>query len=155
MTSGTPPLAALTDAPLPVPLPELTVTPDHTQLFMFSAVTWNRHHIHYSKDAAIAEGLPDVVVQRALLGNFMARLLTGWLGRAGELRELSWKVVSSAVPGRRLRCQGEVVAREGDAGAPRLRCEVRVIDDDGTVIAIGQARAVLHPVPAPQVGTLP
>jgi hydroxyacyl-ACP dehydratase HTD2-like protein with hotdog domain len=50
---------------LPAPIPALVVTPDHTQIFMFSAATWNRHHIHYSKDAALAEGLPDVVAARA------------------------------------------------------------------------------------------
>ena len=40
-------------------IPELTVCPDRAQIFMFSAVTWNRHHIHYSKDAAVSEGLPE------------------------------------------------------------------------------------------------
>jgi hypothetical protein len=40
---------------LPVVLPELTITPTHMQIFMFSAATWNRHHIHYSRDAAIRE----------------------------------------------------------------------------------------------------
>ncbi len=144
----TTPRAVLAGASLPVPLPELAVTPDHTQLFMFSAVTWNRHHIHYSKDAAVAEGLPDVVVQRALLGNFLARLLTGWLGEAGELRELSWKVLSSATPGRTLRCQGDVIGREADPAAPGLRCEVRIIDEHGTLIAAGKAKLVLHSLPS-------
>ena len=65
------------------PIPELTVCPDYVQVFMFSAITWNRHHIHYSKDAALSEGLPDVVVQRALIGNFLARLITNWVGDSG------------------------------------------------------------------------
>ena len=80
-------------------IPELIVCPDHTQVFMFSAVTWNRHHIHYSKDAAISEGLPDIVVQRALIGNFLARLITNWVGDSAELCKLAWKVTRSALPG--------------------------------------------------------
>jgi hydroxyacyl-ACP dehydratase HTD2-like protein with hotdog domain len=144
----TTPVVALSGAPLPASLPELTVTPTHTQLFMFSAVTWNRHHIHYSKDAAMAEGLPDVVVQRALLGNFLARALTDWLGDAGELRELSWKVLSSATPGRTLRCQGEVTAREVGPATSSLRCDVRIVDDRGTTIATGRAMVVLDSLPA-------
>jgi hydroxyacyl-ACP dehydratase HTD2-like protein with hotdog domain len=129
---------------LPAPLPELQLTPTHTQIFMFSAATWNRHHIHYSKDAAQAEGLPDVVVQRALIGNFFARMLTDALGDAGELRELTWKVSASAVPGKLLRVQGEAVALEHGAGHRELSCQLRLSDDDGRAIAAGTARLRLR-----------
>ena len=88
-------------------IPELIVRPDRTQIFMFSAITWNRHLIHYSKDAAISEGLPDIVVQRALIGNFLARLITDWVGDSAELRRLTWKVTRSALPG-----QGYCVPRQ-------------------------------------------
>lgn len=129
---------------LPAPLPALELTPTHTQIFMFSAATWNRHHIHYSKDAALAEGLPDVVVQRALIGNFFARMLTAALGDAGELRELAWKVSASAVPGKRLRVQGEAVALERGGGHRDVRCELRLDDVDGRAIATGTARLRLR-----------
>jgi len=125
---------------LPAPLPELIVTPDHMQIFMFSAVTWNRHHIHYSKDAALAEGLPDVVVQRALIGNFFARLLTQWLEDAGDICELSWKVTHSALPGHRLRCNGDVLSIAVTDAARHAECELRMHDDAGRVVASGHAR---------------
>jgi hydroxyacyl-ACP dehydratase HTD2-like protein with hotdog domain len=125
---------------LPAPIPALVVTPDHQQIFMFSAATWNRHRIHYSKDAALAEGLPDVVVQRALLGNFFARLLGDWLGDAGAVRELSWKVSASAVPGRALRVEGEALASSLDAGRRDLECTLRITDDADRAIAAGRAR---------------
>src|SRR5690606_40179158 len=70
----------------PIALPELAVVPDHMHIFMFSAITWNRHHVHYNKDAAIREGLPDVVVQRALLGNYIARTVTDWARDEAEIR---------------------------------------------------------------------
>jgi len=129
---------------LPVALPELVLTPTHTQIFMFSAATWNRHHIHYSKDAALAEGLPDVVVQRALIGNFFARLLTNALGDAGTVHELAWKVSASALPGQTLRVQGEVVARSGDGAHREAACELRISDADQRAIAAGTARLRLH-----------
>jgi hydroxyacyl-ACP dehydratase HTD2-like protein with hotdog domain len=131
-------------ARLPAPLPELVVTPDHTQIFMFSAATWNRHHIHYSKDAALAEGLPDVVVQRALIGNFFARLLTDALGDAGDIRELSWKVSASAVPGKALRIQGDALSQSAPAGHREIDCELRIGDADGRAIASGRARLRLR-----------
>jgi hydroxyacyl-ACP dehydratase HTD2-like protein with hotdog domain len=129
---------------LPAPIPELVVTPDHTQIFMFSAATWNRHHIHYSKDAALAEGLPDVVVQRALIGNFFARLLTDWLGDAGEIRALSWKVTASAVPGKALHCQGEALAVGAGPLDRDVACDLRITDADRRAIASGSARLRLH-----------
>jgi hydroxyacyl-ACP dehydratase HTD2-like protein with hotdog domain len=134
----------LVDAPLPLALPELEVVPDHVQIFQFSAVTWNRHHIHYNKDAALAEGLPDVVVQRALLGDFLARAVDDWVGYDGDLRELSWKVRSSATPNTRLRCQGEVVAVRAEHGATFADCEVRIVADDDRLVATGSARVELR-----------
>jgi hydroxyacyl-ACP dehydratase HTD2-like protein with hotdog domain len=125
-------------------IPELVVTPDHTQVFMFSAVTWNRHHIHYDKDAAIAEGFPDVVVQRGLIGNFLARLLTTWLGKHGEIRALSWKVTRSAFPGTTLRCRGRVVAVEPGETGRTVSCELAVLDGDNQTVASGNARVAIY-----------
>ena len=94
--------------PLPIVLPELRVLPTPMQLFMFSAVTWNRHHIHYSADGARAEGHPDVVVQRTLIGNYFARHAGAWLGPAGRIGRLCWRVTGAAVPHQWLRCNGVV-----------------------------------------------
>ena len=134
----------LLDAPLPLALPELEVVPDHMQIFQFSAITWNRHHVHYSKDAALAEGLPDVVVQRALLGDFLARAVGDWAGEEADLRELSWKVRSSATPNVRLRCQGEVVAVDACDGATFANCVLRIVRDDDELVASGAARLELR-----------
>lgn len=126
--------------PLPFAIPELVVTPTRMQLFMFSAATWNRHRIHYDKDAAIAEGHPDVVVHRALLGNFLARMLSDWLGDCGMIRELSWKVQRSALPDQRLRCQGEVTELSASGTARQATCALRILNEDGQPVATGSAR---------------
>lgn len=93
---------------LPLVLPELRVLPTAMQIFMFSAVTWNRHHIHYSADGARAEGHPDVVVQRSLIGNYFARHADAWLGSSGRIARLVWRVTGPAVPNQWLRCNGVV-----------------------------------------------
>ena len=85
-----------------------------------------------------------MVVQRALIGNFFARMLTDALGDAGELRELAWKVSASAVPGKLLRVQGEAVARVGHGGQRDVACELRISDADGRAIATGTARLRLR-----------
>jgi hydroxyacyl-ACP dehydratase HTD2-like protein with hotdog domain len=120
-------------------IPELVVTPTITQIFSFSAVTWNRHKIHYNKDAALAEGHRDVVVQRALLGNYLALLLDQWLGQHGVVRKLSWKVLSSAVPGKPLRCQGKA-----SIDGRTAHCELTIVDDLGNEIATGKAECMLN-----------
>lgn len=123
-------------------IPELIVCPDHTQVFMFSAVTWNRHHIHYSKDAAISEGLPDIVVQRALIGNFLARLITGWIGDSAELRKLAWKVTRSALPGKDIVCRGKIKERLESEDEKYLVCEVTASNENDELIASGDATVV-------------
>ncbi len=120
-------------------IPELTVCPDHTQIFMFSAATWNRHRIHYSKDAALSEGLPDTVVQRGLIGNFLARLMTDWVGDSAELRKLAWKVTRSALPGKRIVCRGEVKQKTDSQGTKLLICQITASNESDELIATGQA----------------
>lgn len=124
-------------------LPELSLKPTAAQVFMFSAVTWNRHHIHFCADAARAEGHSGVVVQRGLIGNFLARMLTQWLGGKGEIRALSWKVIKSAMPGQELRCRGEVTGSEEREGRKRLRCALSVVDAQERVLAEGSAELEL------------
>jgi hydroxyacyl-ACP dehydratase HTD2-like protein with hotdog domain len=121
-------------------LPELVKIPDHRQIFMFSAATWNRHAVHYSTTSAQSEGFRDVVVQRALIGNYLAQLITEWIGEEGELEQLQWKVVHSAYPGDTLTCSGEVVENLALESGRRIRCEVRMMNQEGQIIARGEAR---------------
>lgn len=129
---------------LPTPLPELLITPTVSHVFMYSAVTWNRHRIHYDHHAAVDEGHAGVVVQRGLLGNYLARLVTKWVGARGELRTLSWKVLASARPGQRLVGRGAVVGAVDVAGERRASCELELVNEAGTVVARGNATVMLE-----------
>ncbi|HTQ13567.1 MAG TPA: hypothetical protein VMH86_06800 [Rhizomicrobium sp.] len=77
--------AATGEAPkssLAMPQPEHTrsVTPDATQLFRFSALTFNAHRIHYDRDYTTGvEGYPGLVVQ----GPYTAMLLMDLALRQG------------------------------------------------------------------------
>lgn len=55
-------------------IPTLTVTVDETQMFFFSAATYNGHRIHYDKEAR-AEGYDDVLVHGPLQAALLARAL--------------------------------------------------------------------------------
>ena len=123
-------------------IPELVVHPDHAQVFMFSAITWNRHHIHYSKDAAISEGFSDIVIQRGLIGNFLARLMTNWIGDSAELCKLTWKVTRSAIQGKDIICRGKIEEIVDLEDEKYLICDVRAFDDNDELIASGNAKVV-------------
>jgi hydroxyacyl-ACP dehydratase HTD2-like protein with hotdog domain len=125
-----------------IQIPELVVCPDYAQVFMFSAITWNRHHIHYNKDAAIREGLPDIVIQRGLIGNFLARLITNWIGESAELRKLAWKVTRSALPGRNIVCRGKIKEIKDAEEDKYLICEVTVSNENDELISSGEAKVV-------------
>lgn len=121
-------------------LPELSVGIDTVHVFMFSAVTWNRHLIHFDADQAGREGHSSVLAQRALLGNYFARQVTTWLGDRGDLATLSWKVVASSVPGDTLTCRAVITDRtEGT-----VALDLTMTNQDGTTVATGGATARLR-----------
>src|SRR3954454_18511046 len=125
-------------------IPELVKVPTSMQLFMFSAVTWNRHRIHYDAAFARSEGLADVAIHRALIGNFLAQAVTAWLADAGRLRRLDWTVRGSAAVGRPMRLGGTVRAKREDAGRRLVECDVWAADHEGRTVAPGTAVVEVH-----------
>jgi hydroxyacyl-ACP dehydratase HTD2-like protein with hotdog domain len=118
-------------------LEKLVIKPDCQQLFMFSAITWNRHAIHYNRESARDEGLPDVVVQRALIGNFFSRLLEQAMHHRAEIRRLEWKVVRSAVPGDTLTCSGVVRRTDSQHGATLIEYDLAMVNQEADTVAKG------------------
>ncbi|MGO9927442.1 MAG: MaoC/PaaZ C-terminal domain-containing protein [Mycobacterium sp.] len=100
-------------------IPALTVTVDETQMFFFSAATYNGHRIHYDKDwARTVEGYDDVLVHGPLQAALLARALGDWIGGRGRLVSFSVQNRAIAYPGEPLTFDGEVTGkRVTDAGA--------------------------------------
>lgn len=94
---------------------ELRVTVDETQMFLFSAATYNAHRIHYDKTwAREKEGYDDVLVQGPLQAALLARALTDWIGPAGQLVSFSAQNRAVAFPGQELSFAGTVTAINAD-----------------------------------------
>ncbi len=121
-------------------IPELSVAVDSVQIFMFSAVTWNRHLIHYDAEQAKHEGHSSVVAQRGLLGNYFVRQLADWLDDSGDVATLDWKVVRSAVPGDVLRCRSEI----DEISATGAAMTLSMVNQNDEPIASGQATVRFH-----------
>ncbi|MDT5082940.1 MAG: hypothetical protein QOJ80_7577 [Mycobacterium sp.] len=93
-------------------LPALAVTVDETQMFFFSAATYNGHRIHYDKQwAREEEGYDDVLVQGPLQSALLARALTDWIGGRGRLVEYSVQNRAVAHPGQELVFGGVVTGK--------------------------------------------
>ena len=98
-------------------LPPLTVVVDETQMFFFSAATYNGHRIHYDKQwAREVEGYDDVLVQGPLQAALLARAITDWIGGGGRLVEYSVQNRGVAFPGQPLTFGGTVTAKRIDGG---------------------------------------
>ncbi|MGF2946678.1 MaoC/PaaZ C-terminal domain-containing protein [Mycobacterium sp. Lab-001] len=120
-------------------MPALTVSVDETQLFFFSAATYNGHRIHYDKDWAHDEGYDDVLVQGPLQAALLARAIGDWIGGGGRLVFFSVQNRAVAYPGESLRFGGVVTAtRLIDRSAGLVDLDIAGRRDD-TVLMPGTA----------------
>jgi len=97
-------------------IPTLAVTVDETQMFFFSAATYNGHRIHYDKTwATEVEGYPNILVHGPLQAALLARAVTDWAGPDGRLVSYAIQNRASAFPGEELRFVGIVTGKRDDA----------------------------------------
>lgn len=93
-------------------MPDLTVIVDETQLFFFSAATYNGHRIHYDKDwARTVEGYDDVLVHGPLQAALLGRAIGDWIGGRGRLLSFSVQNRAVAHPGQPLSFGGTVTGK--------------------------------------------
>jgi hydroxyacyl-ACP dehydratase HTD2-like protein with hotdog domain len=103
----------------------LTVAPDETQLFFFSAATYNGHRIHYDKEwARDVEGYDNVLVQGPLQAALLSRALTNWIGGAGRLVAFSVQNRAVAHPGQELTFGGVVTGKRIEDGEARVDLDI-------------------------------
>ena len=124
-------------------IPMLTKTPSPMQLFMFSASTWNRHLIHYSSEFAARDGFQHIAVHRALIGSYLAQMLSNWIGDRGFVKKVSWSVRGSAIPGEPIKCGGKVVETRIERGQRCVECEIWAKNVNDDVLVPGTATIAL------------
>ena len=114
----------------------LTVTVDKTQLFFFSAATYNGHRIHYDKEwARTVEGYDDVLVQGPLQAALLARAIGDWIGGRGRLVSFAVQNRAIAYPGELLTFGGEVTGKRlTEKGAGLVDLEIAGRRDDSVLM---------------------
>jgi len=119
-------------------LNERSHEPSAVSLFLYNAVIWNPHRIHFDEPYATQiEKHPGLVVDGPLQGDWLSQAVMEWLGDEGELMQLEYSNRRAAYLGERLRSGGEVVAIDRNTGTVTL--DIYIKNDDDKVIAPGQA----------------
>ncbi|OBF06363.1 MaoC/PaaZ C-terminal domain-containing protein [Mycobacterium sp. 852002-10029_SCH5224772] len=128
-------------------IPTLTVTVDETQMFFFSAATYNGHRIHYDKQwARDTEGYDNVLVHGPLQAALLARALGDWIGGRGRLVTFSVQNRAIAYPGEPLSfgavITGKRLGDDGVGGYGQVDLDIAGRRDD-TVLMPGTATVEL------------
>ncbi len=131
------------DVEVGMDLPCMEKNATTTQLFAFSAVTWNPHRIHYDREYAAVEGHPDVLVHGPLHGAFLAQYITGWMGPLGRLKKIQFSNRGRAFPGERLTFKGKVIEKYTENGECLVACDIWEEKDSGEVTLPGKAVVAL------------
>jgi hydroxyacyl-ACP dehydratase HTD2-like protein with hotdog domain len=106
-------------------IPVLTVAVTETQMFFFSAATYNGHRIHYDKDwARDVEGYDNVLVHGPLQAALLSRALTDWIGGDGRLVAFSVQNRAIAYPGQELTFGGVVTGKRMAGSQARVDLDV-------------------------------
>ena len=124
-------------------LPERTHEPSAVSLFLYNAVIWNPHRIHFDAPYTTqVEKHPGIVVDGPLQGDWLSQAVMEWLGNDGELLEFEYSNRRAAYLGEQLRAGGEVIEVDRDTRTVTLKIYIKNADDQ--VIAPGQAMVRLQ-----------
>jgi len=124
-------------------IPPLVKQPSTRQLVLWAGASRDLAEIHYDKDAALAAGLPGVVVHGRLKAAFLGQLMTDWIGEKGVLRKLTCSYRGLDVPGQPIQCKGKVTRKYAEGDACCVECEVWTENAKEERTTIGTAVAVL------------
>jgi hydroxyacyl-ACP dehydratase HTD2-like protein with hotdog domain len=92
-------------------LPERRHTPTNVTLFMYNAAVWNAHRIHYDETYTTqVERHPGIVIDGPLQGDWLAQVVTNWLGDDGKILRFNYSNRKATYLGETLISGGRVTA---------------------------------------------
>ena len=120
------------------PVPGRAYTPTTVSLFLYNAAIWNPHRIHYDAHYTTeVEHHPGVVIDGPLQGDWLAQVVTNWLGEDGDLIEFEYSNRKASYLGQTLVSGGEIESVDPTSGHVLLR--LFVTDEAGDVTSPGSA----------------
>ena len=124
-------------------LPGRELRPDNVQLFLYNAVLWNAHRIHFDHPYATeVEGYPGLVIAGPMLGDWLNQCVEEWLGDSGRLVSIEYSNRAATYIGETLYSGGKVTAVDTASG--EVRVDVFIKNEAGEVVTPGVATAVME-----------
>ena len=124
-------------------IPTLQKDPTTQQLVMYAGASGDYYQIHYDKDYAKNNGLPDVILHGALKNAFLGQLMTDWIGHEGTLKKLSVQYRGMDVPGTPIFAKGTVSKKYEQDGEHIVECDIHLEKEDGQTTTPGHAIVAL------------
>jgi len=123
-------------------LPSRDHTANIVQLFLYNAAIWNPHRIHF--DLAYAreeEGYPDIVLDGPLQGEWIAQVVTDWIGDDATLVSFGYSNRRAAFLGDTMTAGGQV--EEKDDAKRQVKVSLFLKNGAGEVTIPGHATVAL------------
>ena len=119
-------------------LPQREFKPDNVQLFLYNAILWNAHRIHFDETYTTeVEGYPGLVIAGPMIGDWLHQCVEDWLGEEGRLVSMEYSNRIAAYIGETLHYCGNVIALDSDSQEARV--EVFIKNEAGEIVAPGEA----------------
>lgn len=112
-------------------LPPVELRPDLGQVIRHCAYSWVFPPFFYDVDAARAMGMPGTLVPGPLKADLICRVLEGWLGDAGFVRQVRAAHRRPDTTGRAIIVQGRIARLYEEAGSRRADLELVTINEAG------------------------
>ena len=123
-------------------LPQRQFKPDNVQLFLYNAILWNAHRIHFDETYTTeVEGYPGLVIAGPMIGDWLHQCVEDWLGEEGRLVSMEYSNRIAAYIGETLHYGGNVIALDSDSQEARI--EVFIKNEAGEIVAPGEATVLL------------
>jgi hydroxyacyl-ACP dehydratase HTD2-like protein with hotdog domain len=123
-------------------LPGRVFNPDTIQLFLYNAVLWNAHKIHFDHPyAREVEGYPALVLAGPLLGDWLNQCVVEWLGDNGRLLSIEYSNRRAAYIGDTLRSVASITSVDRERS--EVTIDVSILNQNDEVLAPGVAVARL------------
>jgi len=106
----------------------------------WAAYQENWIRLHYDREYTVQHlGLPDVVQSGHHRTALIVRMLTDWLGSAGELRRLRIRHEAVVLPGDAIRCGGRITGLTQTPERMQVTLQVWAARQDGIAVSEGEA----------------
>lgn len=98
---------------------QLTVPITSSRIAVCALASRDWMPVHHSREAAIAQGQPDIFMNILTTGGFVGRFLTDWAGPGSTIRAVKFSLGVPNYPGDTMTLSGKVLETEVD-GDPKL-----------------------------------